>query len=334
MEPDTLSDSDSEAVGGWFLTDWLAGRVKHSLTPGLDLRDPALLKRLQPVLDALLTYFDPVVEGFELLPAEGPYLVVGNHSGGVYMPDFWAFMQKWLRERGTESPIYSLGFDFTFSLPLIGDFARRTGSVPASHANAGALLDAGHPVIVYPGGDEDDYRPWSERHRVDLHGRTGFIRLALRHGVPVVPLVAHGSHDAIIVVTRGEGIARCLGLEKLRINVMPIVAGPPWGLAPAQVPTWPLPAKVTARVCKPIEWSHLGPEAAEDPVVVQRCYEEVLGRMQANLDELVEELPHPILARVSTALGLDRIGVSWRTGRARDAGTAGRSQRRGQGASA
>lgn len=270
-------------------------------------RDPEFLRRLLPVLDRLLTYFDPVVTGFDRLPTHGPFMVVGNHSGGVYMPDFWAFQRAWLHERGPVAPIYSLGFDFTFSLPGIGELARRIGSVPASQANGDALLDAGHPIIVYPGGDEDDYRPWTERHRVDLHGRTGFVRLALRHGVPVVPLVAHGSHDVIVVLTRGEALARWLGFHRLRINVMPIVVGPPWGIAPVQLPTWPLPAKVTARVCEPIDWSHLGPDAADDPRVVRRCYEEVLGRMQSNLDELVDELPHPIAARLSTAIGLDRL---------------------------
>jgi 1-acyl-sn-glycerol-3-phosphate acyltransferase len=270
-------------------------------------RDPEFLGRLLPVLDRLLAYFDPVVEGWERLPADGPFMVVGNHSGGVYMPDYWAFQREWLHRRGPHAPLYSLGFDFTFAMPGVGDLARRIGSVPASQANGGALLDAGHPIVVYPGGDEDDYRPWTERHRVDLHGRTGFVRLALRHGVPVVPLVAHGSHDVIFVLTRGETLARWLGFNRLRINVMPIVLGPPWGIAPVQLPTWPLPAKVSARVCEPIDWSALGPDAADDPEVVRHCYEEVLGRMQSNLDELVGELPHPIVSRLSTAFGLDRL---------------------------
>lgn len=311
MEPHTKGQHHSDPEQGWFVTNWLAERVERNLDPGLESRDPDFLGRTRAVLDVLLTYFDPVVEGFDRLPAQGPFLVVGNHSGGVYMPDFWAFLREWLHERGPGSPIYMLGFDFAFSLPYLGNLARRIGAVPASQANGGALLDAGYPVIVYPGGDEDDYRPWSERHRVDLHGRTGFIRLALRHRVPVVPLVAHGSHDAIIVLTRGEGIARTLGFNRLRINVMPIVLGPPWGIAPVQLPTWPFPAKVTARVCEPIDWRHLGPDAADDPEIVQRCYEEVLGRMQANLDELVDQLPHPVLTRVSTALGLDRIRRPW-----------------------
>jgi hypothetical protein len=67
---------------------------------------------------------------------------------------------------------------------------------------------------------------------------------------------------------------------------------------------------VIARVCEPIDWSHLDPEAADDPEIVQHCYEEVLGRMQSNLDELVDQLPHPVATRVATALGLDRISLS------------------------
>jgi hypothetical protein len=119
-------------------------------------RDPEFLGRLLPVLDRLLAYFDPVVEGWERLPADGPFMVVGNHSGGVYMPDYWAFQREWLHRRGPHAPLYSLGFDFTFAMPGVGDVARRIGSVPASQANGGALLDAGHPIVVYPGGDEDD----------------------------------------------------------------------------------------------------------------------------------------------------------------------------------
>jgi 1-acyl-sn-glycerol-3-phosphate acyltransferase len=282
--------------------------VLRSIHDGIEGRDPEFLRRVLPVLDRLLTYFDPVVEGFERLPAEGPFMVVGNHSGGIYMPDFWAFLSTWLHERGPDAPIFALGFDLNFSIPGLAGLSRKIGSVPASQSHGNRLLESGHPVIVYPGGDEDDYRPWTERHRVDLHGRTGFVRLALRHGVPVVPLVAHGSHDAIIVLTRGEALARALRLDRLRINVLPIVAGPPWGIAPVQLPTWPLPTKVTARVCEPIDWSHLGPEAADDPAIVRHCYEEILGRMQSNLDELVEDLPHPVASRIGSALGLDRLG--------------------------
>lgn len=292
----------------WSPWDPLEHRVEHELEAEIDRRDPAFLERIRPLLRTALRYFDADIEGFATLPEEGPFLLVGNHSGGIWMPDYWAFLHRWLEERGTDAPLYSLTFDFTFGIPGLSPAIRRLGAVPASHRNAAALLARGDPVIVYPGGDAEDYRPWSERHRVDLRGHTGFVRLALRQGVPIIPLVAHGSHDAVIVLTRGEAVARALGLHRLRINVLPIVAGPPWGIVPAQVPTLPLPAKVTARVCEPVHWPELGPEAADDPAVVRRCYEEVLGRMQANLDELVADVPHPVATRVAAALGLDRLG--------------------------
>jgi 1-acyl-sn-glycerol-3-phosphate acyltransferase len=288
------------------LIDRLGERVGASLDEDLLQRDPAYIARVLPAIDLALHWFDPVVRGFEHLPGEGPFLVVGNHSGGIYMPDYWAFLRQWFRERGPDAPIYSLGFDFIYSIPGVRAFARRFGSVPASHDNASRLLAAGMPVLVYPGGDEEDYRPWTERHQVDLHGRVGFVRLALRHQVPVIPMVAHGSHDVIIVLTRGEALARRLRFDQLRIKVFPIMLGPPWGIAPVQLPTWPLPAKVTVRVCEPIDWSRFGPDAADDEAVVRSCYEEILERMQASLDDLVAELPHPVLARLRTATGLDR----------------------------
>jgi 1-acyl-sn-glycerol-3-phosphate acyltransferase len=305
------NDPEQGRYGGehhaFSLIDRLGERVGHGLDEEPGQFDPGYVARMLPVLDVVLRYFDPVVDGFELVPANGPFLMVGNHSGGIYMPDFWAFLQHWYNERGPDEPIYPLGFDFLYSIPALGALARHLGSVPASLANAARLLETGAPVIVYPGGDQDDYRPWTERHRVDLHGRSGFVRLALRQQVPVIPFVAHGSHDAIIVLATGESVAHRLGFDRLRINVFPLVAGPPWGIAPVQLPTWPFPAKVTVRVCEPIDWSHYDPDAADDPEVVRHCYEEILGRMQANLDELVAELPHPVFARLWTATGLDRL---------------------------
>ncbi len=295
------------------LIDRLGDRVEEGLEEDLLQRDPTFIARALPVIDVALRYFDPEVRGFDRVPSDGAFLVVGNHSGGIYMPDYWAFLRQWYRERGSEASIYSLGFDFLFSIPGVRALARRFGSVPASQANASRLLESGVPLLVYPGGDEDDYRPWTERHRVDLHGRTGFVRVALRNQVPVIPMVAHGSHDVIIVLARGDALARRLGFDRLRINVFPVVLGPPWGVAPVQLPTWPLPAKVTLQVCEPIDWSALGPAAADDPVIVRRCYEEILGRMQNTLDDLVAELPHPVLTRVGTAIGLDRLA---RRGRA------------------
>jgi 1-acyl-sn-glycerol-3-phosphate acyltransferase len=289
------------------LVDHLGELVEHALDAEIDQRDPAFIARLRPALDAALRWFDPVVTGVDHLPADGPFLIVGNHSGGLWMPDYWAFLREWLRQRGEDAPLYSLAFDFLFSMPGVSELARKLGSVPASHDNANRLLERGLPLLVYPGGDAEDYRPWTARNRIDMHGHTGFVRLALRNKVPVYPMVAHGSHDAIIVLTRGERLAQAIGLHRLRANILPIVAGPPWGVAPFMLPTLPLPTKVTVQVCEPMDWDGYRADAADEPGIVRHCYEELLGRMQATLDDMAAALPHPVAARVGSALSLDRL---------------------------
>ncbi|MBK6310783.1 MAG: 1-acyl-sn-glycerol-3-phosphate acyltransferase [Candidatus Microthrix sp.] len=219
--------------------------------PPVDVsRDPELLRRLLPVLDR----HGPGLWARERVPEDGPFMVVGNHSGGVYMPDFWAFLSEWIRRRGPEAPIVPVGYDFVFSLPGLGGLARRLGVVPASQKRASELLEAGHPILVYPGGDSEVYRPWTERYRVDLHGHAGFVRLALRRWRPGPPR-SRRPHRAMAAPGRWLGIDRLRQRHADRCQT--------WG-SPA---TWRnLPTKVTARVLRALNWiRHFGLEAADDP---------------------------------------------------------------------
>jgi 1-acyl-sn-glycerol-3-phosphate acyltransferase len=42
----------------------------------------------------------------------------------------------------------------------------------------------------------------STRTGIGIHfaGRKGFIKLALREGVPIIPAISHGAHDTLIVL--------------------------------------------------------------------------------------------------------------------------------------
>lgn len=288
---------DGHDAGVWAL---LEARVEHELHEPAFKRDPGFIDEVVPLIQRGLQWFEPEVRGFETLPARGPFLMAGNHCGGLYMPDAFVFMSEFYKRRGSEAEAYALAYDFVFQVPGVGPTLRRLGGLPACHANAAKALEQGAAVLVYPGGDEDAYRPWVDRHHIDLHGHKGFIRLALRHQVPLYPIVSHGSHETIIVLFRGEAIARALRLDRLRVNVFPILAGFPWGVAPVWMPMLPLPTKLAVQVCEPFDWSDLGPEAADDDTIVDHCYAEVLGRMQASLDELVRETPHPVMARLGS----------------------------------
>jgi 1-acyl-sn-glycerol-3-phosphate acyltransferase len=260
-------------------------------------RDPGFLRAVRPILERFASYFRAEVRGFDRLPARGPFLVVGNHSGGQMPPDLPVLLTAWWRERGEDEPVFALFHSFFLALPGLGPVMTRAGAVEAAPAEAEAILRGGGILIDYPGGDYDVFRPWGQRNRIDFGDRVGFVRLALRTQVPVVPAVSVGAHETVVVLARGERVAKLLRIDKLfRIKVMPLVFGPPLGLVPGGIPTWPLPAKITVELCEPIDWSsRYGPEAAEDDVIVRGCYRELTDAMQSTLDRLAAERRFPIL---------------------------------------
>ena len=169
-------------------------------------RDVGFLRRLLPLMELLGSYFDAEVRGLEHVPATGPVLLVGNHSGGVLTPDTSVLFAAWYRTQGLERPLIGLAFDAAFGVPGFRALMRRIGEVPANRENARRALEAGLTVLVYPGGEHEVFRPWRDRNRIDFNDRKGFVRLAIRLGVPVVPVVGHGGHSSTIILTRGDWI--------------------------------------------------------------------------------------------------------------------------------
>ncbi|NEN97378.1 MAG: glycerol acyltransferase, partial [Moorea sp. SIO3I7] len=154
----------------------------------------------------------------------------------------------------------------------------------------------GASVLVYPGGAQDVFRPHSQRHQIQLAGRKGFIKLALREKVPIVPIISNGAHDTLIVL--GDCYEQARQLHELGIpwlfgldpQVFPIYLGLPWGLAIGPLPNIPLPIPITTRVCPPIVFERYGRVAARDQDYVDACYEQVSTQMQSELNRLVAGL--------------------------------------------
>jgi 1-acyl-sn-glycerol-3-phosphate acyltransferase len=271
-------------------------RMKRELGAPVLQRDPRVIATMLPLMEAFNAYFGSEVRGMERVPG-GQVLLVGNHSGGVLTPDTTALLTAWFRSRGDRAPLALLALDALFGVPWFGRFIRHLGLVPASEGNADRALDAGSSLLVYPGGAHEAFRPWRDRNRIDFAGHKGFVKLALRRGLPVVPVVGHGGHETMVVVDRGEWLAEKMGMQRMRVGVCPILVQLPWGLSPAAFPGLPLPAKITLQVCEPLDWTVHGPDTASDPRVLARCYEEITQRMQDTLDALARETPRPLLAR-------------------------------------
>jgi 1-acyl-sn-glycerol-3-phosphate acyltransferase len=262
-------------------------------------RDPAFVARMRPLIEAVNLYFGTEVRGWSHLPARGPFLIVGNHSGGAQTHDLWFLLGKWIKERGPEAPLYALAYDLLFTYPIVGAWLPRLGVVPASPTNARRAFRMGAPVVVFPGGDHEVFRPWSQRNRIDFGGHTGFIELAIAARVPVVPMTIHGAHQSALTLTRGRRLARLMGLDRLHISVFPLIWNIPFGPTPAFVPSVELPAKVTVHFGRRLDWTHFRPSQAHDPTVLRRCYEQITRRMQATLNAQARARPHPVLSRLN-----------------------------------
>ncbi len=254
-------------------------------------RDPRFIQRWAHVLRRGVSWFRPEVRGAENVPATGPALLVSNHSGGLYTPEAYVLIDWWVTTRGPDAPLYILAHDLLFAVPRFGDVLRKAGGIPATMAGAERALGEGAAVLVFPGGDREAFRPFWHRGRVDFGGRTGFLRLAGRTGAPVVPVVCHGSHDTTFVLSRGEWLARRLALGRLRTSILPVVLGLPWGVAPGFLPVFPWPARITVQLLPPTRVPPL-----DDGAGVQRAYDELVGRMQLMLTDLVRERPVPLFA--------------------------------------
>src|SRR5437016_3632142 len=257
------------------LTEALIGRIPRA---DLDERDPDYIREQLPGMWMLASfYFRAEVRGLHNIPAEGPVLLVGNHSGGNITPDTTVFTLGFYTYFGVERRFYQLAHNLVLAMPGLGRL-RRFGTVAASHENAHKALDSGAALLVYPGGDYEVHRPSWDANKVDFSGRKGYIRLALEKDVPIVPVVAVGGQETSIFLSRGERLARLLGLDRaFRLKVLPISLAIPWGLNVGDMLGHvPLPAKITVEVLPPV---HLRDEFGPDPDV-DEIYDHLIRVMQ------------------------------------------------------
>ena len=238
-------------------------------------------------------YFRAEVTGLDRIPATGPVLLVGNHSGGVIIADTFVFAQAFYDHFGAQRPFFQLAHDMVFKLPGARALLQRYGTVPASPKNMARALERDAALLVYPGGDHETFRPSWESEEVDFAGRTGFIKLALKHNVKIVPVVAIGGQETALFLGQGGRAARALRLDRLmRLKVLPAAVGPPLGFTVLDLPIrFPLPDKISIEVLEPID---LRDELGEDPDV-DAGYELITTRMQDKLTALGEERDLPII---------------------------------------
>lgn len=213
-----------------------------------------------------------------------PVLFVANHGfGGVIDLNVFAFSAAY-DELGIDRELITLTHQIAWTLhaeKLIESFGAR----PAGRQTALDAFAEGSSVLVFPGGDVDALKSWRHRNDIVFSGRTGFARLAIEAGVPVVPVVTAGAGESLLVLSSGKRLAKALRLDKvLRLKTFPLSVSIPWGVNLGLVgllPYLPLPTKLETTVLAPMR-----PEADE---TAEEFAVRVHSAMQAELDELTKD---------------------------------------------
>lgn len=270
---------------------WIADRAGDW---SLDVQSSQLMERQKYFWNPLMDYyFRMEIEGWEFLP-KPPALLIGIHSGAPFVWDAWTVGIQWWRRFGEERILHGTAHDALMAMPGIGAYFRSMGVLPAAPDSIAAALAAGRDVALWPGGEIDSLRPWTDRDKAVLGGRTGFIRMAINAGVPIVPVATVGGPDSMPVLFRGRRIAKALQLDKIaRLKVFPIALSAPWGIAPAALPEIPLPTKIRTAFQSPVELDR-DPERANDQAYVEQKYEEVRESIQHGMDTLARRRAFPI----------------------------------------
>ncbi len=271
---------------------WVADRAGEW---SLDGPDWGFMERQKYLWNPLMDYwFRMEVEGWEKLP-DPPALLIGIHSGAPFVWDAWTVGVQWWRRFGEDRPLHGTAHDALMALPGLGAYFRRMGVLPAAPDSIASALAAGRDVALWPGGERDSLRPWTQRDEAVLAGRKGFVKLAIRSCVPIVPISTVGGPDSMPVLATGKRLAKWLQLDRVaRLKMFPIALQAPWGISPALLPEIPLPTKIRTAFQDPISLE-CDPERAEDEKYVEAKYREVRDSIQGGMDALARRRRLPLL---------------------------------------
>ena len=225
-------------------------------------------------------WFRVEIRGLEHVPADGPALVVANHSGTLPMDA--VMLQAGLHdEHPARRNLRLLGADLVYEIPLLATVARKGGHTRASPANADALLRSGELVGVFPEGFKGIGKPFAERYHLQRFGRGGFAATAIRADVPLVPCAIVGAEEIYPMIGNAKPLA-----DLLRLPYFPITPTFPW-LGP--IGAVPLPSNWIIEFCPPVQPNGYQPGAKTDPAVVADLSGRVRGTIQRKLDDLLDE---------------------------------------------
>jgi 1-acyl-sn-glycerol-3-phosphate acyltransferase len=185
-------------------------------------------------------------EGLEKIPRTGGALLIANHAAAI--PSDAPVIMHGI-ETELERAVYGLADHLFKSLPLIGTMWARVGGVAAHPENAYRLLrEQQQLVLVFPEGNKGPGKHYRERYQLRRFGRGGFVEMAMRAGVPIVPIAVIGAEESMPILYKSPTIARALNLPYFPVTANHLLLGPVLGTIGY------FPAKFKLRVLNPVSF--------------------------------------------------------------------------------
>ena len=260
-EAEPLHDPRQSDVDEW-------GRSEHLRQLARRLYDP-LYRQL----------FRVEWEGLEKIPTDGGALLVANHAGAI--PSDAPVIMHGVEEE-LHRPVYGLADHIFKAVPVVGTLWARAGGVAAHPENAYRLLrEQQQLVLVFPEGTKGPGKLYSERYQLRRFGRGGFVEIAMRAGVPVVPIAVMGAEESMPIVYKNATLAKAFGLPYVPLTANMLLLGP-LGLVAY------FPAKFKLRVLDPIHFDVPPNQERYSKSKVMDAAEDIRVKLQENLYDMLQ----------------------------------------------
>src|SRR6266550_9599129 len=163
-------------------------------------------------------------QGLDKIPTTGGALLVANHAGAI--PSDAPVIMHGIEEE-LQRPVYGLAEHLFKALPVVGTMWARAGGVAAHPENAHRLLrEQQQLVLVFPEGTKGPGKLYRERYQLRRFGRGGFVEIAMRAGVPVIPIAVMGAEESMPIVAKLPSVAKALGIPYMPITANMLALGP------------------------------------------------------------------------------------------------------------
>jgi 1-acyl-sn-glycerol-3-phosphate acyltransferase len=219
-------------------------------------------------------------EGLEKIPTEGGALLVADHAGAI--PHDAPVIMHGI-ESELDRAVYGMADYFFRTVPVIGTMWSRTGGVVANPHNAYRLLrEQGQLALVFPEGTKGPSKTFAERYQLRRFGRGGFVEIAMRAGVPIVPIAVVGSEEAMPILFRIPALGRLLRLPYFPVTANMVAMGPLGILVP-------FPAKLKLRVMDPVTFDVPPDLGRYSGSKVMEAAEKIRADLQQTVYDLLSE---------------------------------------------